>query len=195
VVQLRQDNAQGTLYNMVGFQTKLKHGEQARIFRMIPGLEHAEFARLGGLHRNTFINSPRLLDRDLRLKQQPRLRFAGQVTGVEGYVESAAIGLLAGQFAARQQLGIVSEAPPATTALGALLDHITGAADAKTFQPMNVNFGIFPELPAPPGLTRAQEKQWRAERKPAMSRRALDDLAAWKTRLGITDPEPLAAAS
>jgi len=195
VVQLRQDNAQGTLYNMVGFQTKLKHGEQARIFRMIPGLEHAEFARLGGLHRNTFINSPRLLDRDLRLKQQPRLRFAGQVTGVEGYVESAAIGLLAGQFAARQQLGIVSEAPPATTALGALLDHITGAADAKTFQPMNVNFGIFPELPAPPGLTRAQEKQWRAERKPAMSRRALEDLAAWKARLGISDPEPLAAAS
>jgi methylenetetrahydrofolate--tRNA-(uracil-5-)-methyltransferase len=195
VVQLRQDNAQGTLYNMVGFQTKLKHGEQARIFRMIPGLEHAEFARLGGLHRNTFINSPRLLDRDLRLKQQPRLRFAGQVTGVEGYVESAAIGLLAGQFAARQSLGIVSEAPPATTALGALLDHITGAADAKTFQPMNVNFGIFPELPAPPGLTRAQEKQWRAERKPAMSRRALDDLAAWKARLGITDPTPLAAAS
>jgi methylenetetrahydrofolate--tRNA-(uracil-5-)-methyltransferase len=195
VVQLRQDNAQGTLYNMVGFQTKLKHGEQARIFRMIPGLEQAEFARLGGLHRNTFINSPRLLDRDLRLKQQPRLRFAGQVTGVEGYVESAAIGLLAGQFAARERLGITSEAPPATTALGALLDHITGAADAKTFQPMNVNFGIFPELPAPPGLTRAQEKQWRAERKPAMSRRALDDLAAWKARLGISDPTPLAAAS
>jgi methylenetetrahydrofolate--tRNA-(uracil-5-)-methyltransferase len=195
VVQLRQDNKQGTLYNMVGFQTKLKHGEQARIFRMIPGLEHAEFARLGGLHRNTFINSPRLLDRDLRLKQQPRLRFAGQVTGVEGYVESAAIGLLAGQFAARQRLGLASEAPPATTALGALLDHITGAADAKTFQPMNVNFGIFPELPAPPGLTRAQEKQWRAERKPAMSRRALEDLAAWKARLGIRDPEPLAAAS
>jgi len=195
VVQLRQDNAQGTLYNMVGFQTKLKHGEQARIFRMIPGLEHAEFARLGGLHRNTFINSPRLLDRDLRLKQQPRLRFAGQVTGVEGYVESAAIGLLAGQFAARQRLGLASEAPPATTALGALLDHITGAADAKTFQPMNVNFGIFPELPAPPGLTRAQAKQWRAERKPAMSRRALDDLASWKARLGISDPAPLAAAS
>jgi len=195
VVQLRQDNAQGTLYNMVGFQTKLKHGEQARIFRMIPGLERAEFARLGGLHRNTFINSPRLLDRNLRLKQQPRLRFAGQVTGVEGYVESAAIGLLAGQFAARQRLGLASEAPPATTALGALLDHITGSADAKTFQPMNVNFGIFPELPAPPGLTRAQEKQWRAERKPALSRRALEDLAAWKARLGIRDPEPLAAAS
>src|SRR3954447_22814889 len=136
VVQLRQDNALGTLWDMVGFQTKLKHGEQVRIFRMIPGLEKAEFARLGGLHRNTFINSPQLLDRDLRLKQEPRLRFAGQVTGVEGYVESAAIGLLAGQFAARQRLGAASEAPPETTALGALLNHITGAADAKTFQPM-----------------------------------------------------------
>ena len=195
VVQLRQDNALGTLYNMVGFQTKLKHGEQVKIFRMIPGLEHAEFARLGGLHRNTFINSPRLLDRDLKLKRQPRLRFAGQVTGVEGYVESAAIGLLAGQFAARDRLGRVSEAPPATTALGALLNHITGAADAQTFQPMNVNFGLFPELPAPADLTRAQEKQWRAERKPALGRRALEDLAAWKARLGIGDPLPLAAAS
>ncbi len=195
VVQLRQDNALGTLYNMVGFQTKLKHGEQARIFRMIPGLERAEFARLGGLHRNTFINSPRLLDRDLTLKQQPRLRFAGQVTGVEGYVESAAIGLLAGQFASRARLGLATEAPPATTALGALLNHITGSADAKTFQPMNVNFGLLPELPAPPGLTRNQEKQWRAERKPAMAQRALDDLAAWKARLGISDPTPLAAAS
>ena len=194
VVQLRQDNALGTLYNMVGFQTKLKYADQVRVFRMIPGLERAEFARLGGLHRNTFINSPRLLDRDLRLKQQPRMRFAGQVTGVEGYVESAAIGLLAGQFAARERLQLASEAPPATTALGALLDHITGAADAKTFQPMNVNFGLFPELPAPAGLTRAQEKQWRAERKPALSRRALDDLAAWKARLGISDPTPLAAA-
>ncbi len=195
VVQLRQDNALGTLYNMVGFQTKLKHGEQARIFRMIPGLERAEFARLGGLHRNTFINSPRLLDRDLTLKQQPRLRFAGQVTGVEGYVESAAIGLLAGQFASRARLGLATEAPPATTALGALLNHITGAADAKTFQPMNINFGLLPELPAPPGLTRNQEKQWRAERKPAMAKRALDDLAAWKARLGLSDPTPLAAAS
>jgi methylenetetrahydrofolate--tRNA-(uracil-5-)-methyltransferase len=195
VVQLRQDNALGTLYNMVGFQTKLKHGEQARIFRMIPGLERAEFARLGGLHRNTFINSPRLLDRALKLKQQPRLRFAGQVTGVEGYVESAAIGLLAGQFAGRERLGLATEAPPATTALGALLTHITGAADAKTFQPMNVNFGLLPELPTPPGLTRGQEKEWRAERKPTMAKRALDDLASWKARLGITDPAPLAAAS
>src|SRR5690242_2758639 len=146
VVQLRQDNALGTLYNMVGFQTKLRHGEQRRIFRMIPGLEHAEFARLGGLHRNTFINSPRLLDRDLRLKQQPRLRFAGQVTGVEGYVESAAIGLLAGRFAAAARLGCEAAAPPRTTALGALLRHITEGADAKSFQPMNVNFGLFPAL-------------------------------------------------
>jgi methylenetetrahydrofolate--tRNA-(uracil-5-)-methyltransferase len=195
VVQLRQDNALGTLYNMVGFQTKLKHGEQVRIFRMIPGLEHAEFARLGGLHRNTFINSPRLLGPDLRLKREPRLRFAGQVTGVEGYVESAAIGLLAGQFAGRERLGLGTEAPPATTALGALLNHITGAADAKTFQPMNVNFGLFPELPAPAGLTRAQEKQWRAERKPALAKRALDDLAAWMARVGINAPAALAAAS
>src|SRR3954464_14668429 len=136
VVQLRQDNALGTLYNMVGFQTKLRHGEQTRIFRMIPGLERAEFARLGGLHRNTFLNSPRLLDHELRLRAMLRLRFAGQITGVEGYVESTAIGLLAGRFAARQRLGAASEAPPETTALGALLNHITGAADAKTFQPM-----------------------------------------------------------
>jgi len=194
VVQLRQDNALGTLYNMVGFQTKLKHGEQARIFRMIPGLERAEFARLGGLHRNTFINSPRLLDRELRLKAQPRLRFAGQITGVEGYVESAAIGLLAGQLAARARLGLATEAPPATTALGALLNHITGAADARTFQPMNVNFGLLPELPVPAGLSRAAEKQWRAERKPALARRALEDLAAWQARLGMTGAAPLAVA-
>jgi methylenetetrahydrofolate--tRNA-(uracil-5-)-methyltransferase len=182
VVQLRQDNALGTLYNMVGFQTKLKHGEQARIFRMIPGLERAEFARLGGLHRNTFINSPRLLDRELRLKAQSRLRFAGQITGVEGYIESAAIGLLAGLFAARERQGLPSEAPPETTALGALLNHIAGAADAKTFQPMNVNFGLFPELPMPSGLTRAAEKAWRAERKPGLSRRALADLDLWRRR-------------
>src|SRR5258706_2072454 len=140
VVQLRQDNALGTLYNLVGFQTKLKHGEQARIFRMIPALAGAEFARLGGLHRNTFINSPRMLDGVLRLKAEPRLRFAGQITGVEGYVESAAIGLLAGRFAASERHGAVISAPPPTTALGALLGHITGGADAGTFQPMNVNF-------------------------------------------------------
>jgi len=198
VVQLRQDNALGTLYNMVGFQTKLKYAEQVRIFRMIPGLEHAEFARLGGLHRNTFINSPKLLDGALRLKVQPRLRFAGQVTGVEGYVESAAIGLLAGQFAAREALGLAMEPPPATTALGALLSHITGSADARTFQPMNVNFGLFPELPMPAGLSRAQEKEWRAGRKPALSRRALADLAAWQARIGLETPQvraTMAAAS
>ena len=136
VVQLRQDNALGTLWNMVGFQTKLKHGEQTRIFRMIPGLENAEFARLGGLHRNTFLNSPKLLDGALRLKAEPRLRFAGQITGVEGYVESAAIGLLAGRFAAAEKLRQVAEPPPATTALGALLGHITAGADAQTFQPV-----------------------------------------------------------
>jgi methylenetetrahydrofolate--tRNA-(uracil-5-)-methyltransferase len=164
VVQLRQDNALGTLWNMVGFQTKLKHGEQTRIFRMIPGLENASFARLGGLHRNTFINSPSLLDSQLRLKVRPGLRFAGQITGVEGYVESAAIGLLAGRFAAG-----LNTPPPPTTAFGALLAHITGGADAKTFQPMNVNFGLFPELKGARGK----------DRKKAMSARALTDLAAW----------------
>ncbi len=146
VVQLRQDNALGTLYNMVGFQTKLTHGEQVRVFRAIPGLEHAEFARLGGLHRNTFLNSPRLLDGTLRLKARPSLRFAGQITGCEGYVESAAIGLIAGRFAAAERLGHALAPPPATTALGALLAHITGGAAAETFQPMNVNFGLFPPL-------------------------------------------------
>jgi len=174
VVQLRQDNALGTLYNIVGFQTKLKHGEQTRIFRMIPGLERAEFARLGGLHRNTFLNSPKLLDGELRLKAMPRLRFAGQITGVEGYVESAAIGLLAGRFAAAEREGRAIVPPPATTALGALLRHITGGADAATFQPMNVNFGLFPPLPEGM-LTRAN----RGERKPMMARRALADLEAW----------------
>jgi methylenetetrahydrofolate--tRNA-(uracil-5-)-methyltransferase len=172
VVQLRQDNALATLYNMVGFQTKLRHGEQARVFRTIPGLQHAEFARLGGLHRNTFINSPRLLDAQLRLRAMPRLRFAGQVTGVEGYVESAAIGLLAGRFAAASRRGDNAAPPPATTALGALLRHITGGADARGFQPMNVNFGLFPPLSPDPGR--------RADRKPLMARRALADLAAWR---------------
>jgi len=174
VVQLRQDNALGTLYNIVGFQTKLKHGEQKRIFRMIPGLEQAEFARLGGLHRNTFLNSPKLLDGSLRLKATPRLRFAGQVTGVEGYVESAAIGLLAGRFAAAERRGEAIDPPPATTALGALLAHITGGGDAQTFQPMNVNFGLFPPLPEG-AITRAN----RGERKPLLSRRALADLDRW----------------
>jgi methylenetetrahydrofolate--tRNA-(uracil-5-)-methyltransferase len=195
VVQLRQDNALGTLYNMVGFQTKLRHGEQVRIFRMIPGLERAEFARLGGLHRNTFINSPRLLDASLRLKQQPRLRFAGQITGVEGYVESAAIGLLAGLFAGRERLGHPLDAPPPTTALGALINHITGAADARTFQPMNVNFGLFPELPMPAGLGKAEQRTWRAERKPRLARRAAEDLAAWRARSGLGADRRLAAAS
>ncbi|MBV9153213.1 MAG: methylenetetrahydrofolate--tRNA-(uracil(54)-C(5))-methyltransferase (FADH(2)-oxidizing) TrmFO [Alphaproteobacteria bacterium] len=171
VVQLRQDNALGTLYNIVGFQTKLRHGEQRRIFRMIPGLERAEFARLGGLHRNTFINSPRLLDSRLRLKAMPRLRFAGQITGVEGYVESAAIGLLAGRFAAAARLGRDASAPPRTTALGALLRHITGDADTASFQPMNINFGLFPPLSPDPGR--------HADRKPLLARRALADLDAW----------------
>ena len=168
VVQLRQDNALGSLWNMVGFQTKLKHGEQTRIFRMIPGLENASFARLGGLHRNTFINSPRLLDANLRLKVRPQIRFAGQITGVEGYVESAAIGLLAGRFAAAELRGETCVPPPATTALGALLAHISGGADEKTFQPMNVNFGLFPEIAG-----RGKD------RKKALSHRALADLDTW----------------
>jgi methylenetetrahydrofolate--tRNA-(uracil-5-)-methyltransferase len=179
VVQLRQDNALGTLYNMVGFQTKLKYAEQVRVFRMIPGLENAEFARLGGLHRNTFINSPKLLDQTLRLKAETRLRFAGQVTGVEGYVESAAIGLLAGRFAAAERLGRTLTPPPGTTALGALLGHITGTADAKHFQPMNVNFGLFPEIDPPEGLNKAQLREWKSGRKPRLSQRALSDLAGW----------------
>ncbi len=151
VMQLRQDNALGTLYNMVGFQTKLKYAEQTRIFKMIPGLENAEFARLGGLHRNTFINSPRLLDGELRLKAKPNIRFAGQITGVEGYVESGAIGILVGRFAAAARLGQTMQPPPRTTAMGALLAHITGAASAETFQPMNVNFGLFPPITTGPG--------------------------------------------
>ncbi|AWJ86273.1 methylenetetrahydrofolate--tRNA-(uracil(54)-C(5))-methyltransferase (FADH(2)-oxidizing) TrmFO (plasmid) [Azospirillum sp. TSH58] len=170
VVQLRQDNALGTLYNLVGFQTKLRHAEQARIFRMIPGLEKAEFARLGGLHRNTFLNSPRLLDGALRLKAQPRIRFAGQVTGCEGYVESAAVGLLAGRFAAAERLGGEPSAPPVTTALGAILGHITGGANADTYQPMNVNFGLFPPV---------DERIRGRDRKLAYTRRALEDLEGW----------------
>jgi len=174
VVQLRQDNALGSLFNIVGFQTKLKYGEQTRIFRMIPGLEKAEFARLGGLHRNTFINSPRLLDARLHLKARPALRFAGQITGVEGYVESAAIGLLAGRFIAAERHGQVPDAPPSTTALGALLAHITGGADAKTFQPMNINFGLLPPMPELAG-----GRKGRSTRKPALATRALADLERW----------------
>jgi len=176
VVQLRQDNALGTLYNMVGFQTKLKHGEQTRIFRTIPGLENAQFARLGGLHRNTFINSPKLLDGALRLKREPRLRFAGQMTGVEGYVESAAIGLIAGRFAAADRLARTQAPPPRATALGALLAHITGGADAKTFQPMNINYGLLPDLAPPPN---AKGKDRGRAKKQQMSHRALTDLDAW----------------
>jgi methylenetetrahydrofolate--tRNA-(uracil-5-)-methyltransferase len=176
VVQLRQDNALGTLYNMVGFQTKLTYGEQTRIFRMIPGLEKAEFARLGGLHRNTFLNSPRLLDGVLRLKAEPRLRFAGQITGCEGYVESAGVGLIAGRFAAAERLGRPPVPPPPTTALGALLVHITGGADATTFQPMNINFGLFPPLEND-GVKRRLRGR---ERKLAYSRRALSDLESWR---------------
>jgi len=172
VVQLRQDNALGSLWNMVGFQTKLKHAEQVRVFRTIPGLEKAQFARLGGLHRNTFINSPRLLDGQLRLKSRPHLRFAGQMTGVEGYVESAAIGLLAGRFAAAEIASLAASPPPQTTALGALLSHITGGADASHFQPMNVNFGLFPPL-AGGGKNRGKD------RKQLLSARALADLAGW----------------
>lgn len=185
VVQLRQDNKLGTLFNIVGFQTKLKYGAQEDIFRMIPGLENARFARLGGIHRNTFLNSPRLLDSTLRLKAEPRVRFAGQVTGVEGYVESAAMGMLAGRFAAAERLGRAIEPPPATTALGALVAHVTGGhiADGKgSFQPMNVNFGLFPPIDAPThgpdGKKLKGEERGRAK-KLAMAERALGDLAGW----------------
>ena len=174
VVQLRQDNALGTLFNLVGFQTKLKHGAQTGIFRTIPGLENAQFARLGGIHRNTFLNSPKLLDAELRLKVDPRLRFAGQITGVEGYVESAAIGLLAGRMAAAERFGLSFAPPPGTTALGALLRHITGGAAADTFQPMNVNFGLMPP-PAPTGGKRLKGRI----RKQALAHRALADFDRW----------------
>ncbi|SBV93800.1 Methylenetetrahydrofolate--tRNA-(uracil-5-)-methyltransferase TrmFO [uncultured Alphaproteobacteria bacterium] len=181
VVQLRQDNALGTLYNMVGFQTKLKHGEQQRIFRTIPGLENAEFARLGGIHRNTFLNSPKVLDETLRLKSRPHLRFAGQITGCEGYVESAAVGLMAGRFAAAEALGRAIVPPPPTTAMGAMLAHITVGADAETYQPMNVTFGLFPDLPllepkVPGGKPRRLKG---ADRKKAHGARALAALAEW----------------
>ncbi len=177
IVQLRQDNKLGTLFNMVGFQTKLTYGEQKRIFRMIPGLENAEFARLGGIHRNTFINSPRLLDSTLRLKRQPRLRFAGQITGCEGYVESAAMGLLAGRFAAAERRQQTPSLPPATTSIGAILGHVTGGAEADTFQPMNANFGLFPPLDTD-HLPKKQRPRGR-DRKHALSKRALIDLSEW----------------
>ncbi|HEY0011662.1 MAG TPA: methylenetetrahydrofolate--tRNA-(uracil(54)-C(5))-methyltransferase (FADH(2)-oxidizing) TrmFO [Allosphingosinicella sp.] len=170
VVQLRQDNALGTLWNMVGFQTKLKHAEQVRLFRTIPGLEKAEFARLGGLHRNTFINSPQLLDGTLRLKTAPHIRFAGQITGCEGYVESSAVGLLAGRFAAAELKGETLAPPPVETALGALLGHITGGADASVYQPMNVNFGLFPPI---------EGRSKKADRKLLYTSRARAALAEW----------------
>jgi methylenetetrahydrofolate--tRNA-(uracil-5-)-methyltransferase len=187
VVQLRQDNALGTLYNMVGFQTKLKYAEQTRVFQMVPGLENASFARLGGLHRNTFLNSPRVLDARLRLRACPRLRFAGQITGVEGYVESAAMGLLAGRFAAAERFGRAPVPPPATTAMGALIGHVTGghlAADdggRRSFQPMNVNFGLFPpvDIVREPGSARMRGKEKAVARKRAWTARALGDLTAW----------------
>jgi methylenetetrahydrofolate--tRNA-(uracil-5-)-methyltransferase len=179
VVQLRQDNALGTLWNMVGFQTKLKHGEQVRIFRTIPGLENAEFARLGGIHRNSFIRSPELLDHQLRLKATPHIRFAGQITGCEGYVESAAIGLLAARFAAAEMQGRALPAPPPETALGALLGHITGGADAETYQPMNINFGLMPPISGP--------KAKKADRKRIYTDRARAALKGWLAEL---DPLP-----
>jgi methylenetetrahydrofolate--tRNA-(uracil-5-)-methyltransferase len=188
IVQLRQDNALGTLWNMVGFQTKMRYGVQAEILRKIPGLENAGFARLGGLHRNTFLNSPKVLDRELRLKADPRLRFAGQVTGVEGYVESAAMGLVAGRMAAAQARGETLPPPPSTTAFGALINHITGGhleaeaySGARSFQPMNVNFGLFPEvsLTKPDGVKRWRGPEKAKAKKKAITSRALEDLTAW----------------
>ncbi|WP_230291181.1 methylenetetrahydrofolate--tRNA-(uracil(54)-C(5))-methyltransferase (FADH(2)-oxidizing) TrmFO [Croceicoccus sp. Ery5] len=179
VVQLRQDNMLGTLWNMVGFQTKLKHGAQKELFRTIPGLENAEFARLGGLHRNTFLNSPILLDRQLRLKSVPHIRFAGQITGCEGYVESAAVGLMAGMMAASELAGRDWHSPPRTTAMGALLSHITGDAEAETYQPMNVNFGLFP-MP--------DEDVKKKERKRAYTDRAKRDMAAWLGTAKAAEP-------
>jgi methylenetetrahydrofolate--tRNA-(uracil-5-)-methyltransferase len=201
VVQLRQDNKLGTLFNMVGFQTKLKHGEQVRVFRNIPGLQNAEFARLGGLHRNTFLNSPKLLDKTLRLKTNPRWRFAGQITGCEGYVESAAIGLMAARFAAAERRGETLVAPPPTTAHGALLAHITGGhietidAGPSSFQPMNVNFGLFPPLNETVAFDAQGRKFGRGSarnlaRKGALSMRALSDLDRW-----IGTPFPAGAAA
>ncbi|MEM1315761.1 MAG: methylenetetrahydrofolate--tRNA-(uracil(54)-C(5))-methyltransferase (FADH(2)-oxidizing) TrmFO [Pseudomonadota bacterium] len=174
VVQLRRENALGTLFNIVGFQTKMKYGAQAEVFKRIPGLEEARFARLGGIHRNTFLNSPRLLDGGLRLKAEPRLRFAGQVTGVEGYVESAAMGLLAGRLAAAERLGRVIAAPPPTTAIGALVNHVTGGAEASTFQPMNVNFGLFPPLE-----DARRGRRGKRERAKGYTDRAKADWLAW----------------
>jgi len=162
VVQLRRDNKLGTLYNIVGFQTKMKYGAQTNVFKSIPGLENATFARLGGIHRNTFLNSPTMLDDQMRLRSMPNIRFAGQITGVEGYVESSAMGLLAGRMAANEILGGGIDAPPNTTAMGALITHITGGADAKTFQPMNVNFGLFPPVEGLKGGRRGRKDRYKA---------------------------------
>ncbi|MGU3493785.1 methylenetetrahydrofolate--tRNA-(uracil(54)-C(5))-methyltransferase (FADH(2)-oxidizing) TrmFO [Xanthobacteraceae bacterium A53D] len=201
IIQLRQDNKLGTLYNLVGFQTKMRHGEQVRVFRTIPGLENAEFARLGGLHRNTYLNSPKLLDGSLRLKADPRLRFAGQITGCEGYVESASVGLMAGRFAAAERKGETLAPPPVTTAHGALLAHITGGhievsedgapvSGPRSFQPMNVNFGLFPPLDFTPKgedgkRLRGTEKTLAKKR--ALSARALNDMDSW-----LDSPAPAA---
>lgn len=189
VVQLRQDNALGTLFNMVGFQTKLKHAEQVRLFRTIPGLEQAEFARLGGIHRNMFVNSPRVLDQTLRLRTAPRIRLAGQITGCEGYVESAAIGLLAGGFAAAERQGAEPSLPPGTTSIGALLRHITTGAFAATFQPMNANFGLFPPIDEATGV-RVKGKN---ERRQALITRARHDLETWISAMSDQRPTALPA--
>jgi methylenetetrahydrofolate--tRNA-(uracil-5-)-methyltransferase len=197
IVQLRQDNALGTLYNMVGFQTKLKHGAQAALFRAIPGLERAEFARLGGLHRNTFLNSPKVLDGALRLKAQPRLRFAGQITGCEGYVESAAVGLIAGRMAAAERRGRTLTAPPAETAIGALINHITGGhiesidAGPRSFQPMNVNFGLFPPIEF--DARSAEGKKLRGPEKGVARKKALSARAATALEGWLADAPALAA--
>jgi methylenetetrahydrofolate--tRNA-(uracil-5-)-methyltransferase len=174
VVQLRRDNALGTLFNIVGFQTKMKYGAQKTVFKTIPGLKNAEFARLGGIHRNTFINSPLLLDDQMRLKSKPNIRFAGQITGVEGYVESAAMGLLAGRLAVSEAKGEDRISPPNTTAMGALISHITGGAEAKTFQPMNVNFGLFPPVDNVKGGRRNRKDRYKA-----YTDRAKKDWDAW----------------
>lgn len=176
VVQLRQDNALGTLYNIVGFQTRLKWSEQTQIFRMIPGLEAAAFARLGGIHRNTFINSPKLLDNFLRLKTASHIRFAGQITGCEGYIESAAVGFVAGLYTAQERIGLPFTPPPFDTALGSLLAHITSGADERTYQPMNINFGLFPPLPCPPGRRKPPGGK---ERKRLYCERALTAMIPW----------------
>ncbi|MEM7615201.1 MAG: methylenetetrahydrofolate--tRNA-(uracil(54)-C(5))-methyltransferase (FADH(2)-oxidizing) TrmFO, partial [Pseudomonadota bacterium] len=186
VVQLRRDNALGTLYNIVGFQTKMKYGAQGDVLKMIPGLNDARFARLGGIHRNTFINSPLLLDDQLRLRARPDLRFAGQITGVEGYVESAAMGLLAGRLAAAQHRGETLGAPPPTTAMGALITHITGGAEAKTFQPMNVNFGLFPPLADVRGGRRGRKERYRA-----YTDRAKSDFNTWLSHTSTDALQPV----